>query len=257
MRNTKRLKYSLLLVLLTLAVVYATYQIAPEYSIIGYILLGMATLETFLTAHDTIVWRQIDIEKSLNYGSMPVAVVVAAKYLAFAIIIAAALLGVPKAAGAVPPVVQVAQKYVGQTETHGANRSPLIDRWNSRYAVPLGSAYCSTGVSAWLDESKATYPAYRGGRSRNFVVKGSIALPVKWFDVAGWILVFSRKGGGHVCVIESGSQVVQTIEPNTSPGVRGSQWNGGGIYRRVRDLKQLSSKYNVFRATHITPVRYV
>lgn len=240
---------------ITCGVVWITYEIFPQFSVFGFILLAVTTLETFVAFHDFFVWRDLDIVPMLKTHNMSVALVVAAKYIGFALVIAAALLAVPKAPGAT--VAEVARRYVGQTETHGANRSPVIDKWNMRYGVPLGSAYCATGTSDWLDESGAVFPKYRGGYSRGFVTKESLALPLKkWIDLTGWILVFARKGGGHVCVIENGSQKVNTIEANTSPGNSGSQWNGGGVYPRSRDLKQLSSNYNVFRATHVTPVRY-
>ena len=257
-RKFGRLQYTILLAFICAVSVWVTYQWFPEFSVFGFVLLGFSALEIFLAAHDAIVMRKTDTEGELAQGNVAVAVVVAARYIGFAIVAAAALMGVPKAAGAeIPPVVKVARQYLYQTETNGNNRSPSIDSANRAAGIPLGSPYCASMVSRWLRMSGAIYPAYRGGYSRAFVTKESLTLPLKhWQDLSGWLLVFKRNGGGHIGVIESGSVIVKTIEANTSSGERGSQWNGGGIFPRVRDLKKVSSPYNVFRATHVTPVRY-
>lgn len=257
-RGMKWAHYAITLAVFCTVVVAITYVWWPEFSVIGFVLIACASLEIFSKLNDQISNRAVSTDTELNRGNIAVAIVVVGRYLAFAIIIAAALLGVPKAAGAeMPPVVKVARQYLFQLETNGNNRSPFIDSCNREAGIPLGSPNCASTVSRWLRMSGAIYPTYRGGYSRAFVTKESLTLPLKnWIDLTGWLLVFRRNGGGHIGVIESGSVIVKTIEANTSSGESGSQWNGGGIFPRTRNLKQLSSPYNVFRATHVTPVRY-
>lgn len=257
-RGMKWAHYAITLAIICAVVVWVTYIWLPEFSVIGFVFIGGAALEIFTKLNDQISNRAVETDKELNMGNIAVAMVVVARYIALAIVVAAALMGVPKAAGAeMPPVVKIARQYLYQLETGGNNRSPFIDSCNREAGIPLGSPNCASTVSRWLRMSGAIYPTYRGGYSRAFVTKESLVLPLKsWIDLSGWLLVFRRNGGGHIGVIESGSMVVKTIEANTSSGERGSQWNGGGIFPRTRNLKQLSSPYNVFRATHVTPVRY-
>ena len=47
---------------------------------------------------------------------------------------------------------------------------------------------------------------------------------------------------GHTGIVESAAgETVTAIEGNTSPGSRGSQSDGGGVYRRTRDRKLVSA----------------
>jgi hypothetical protein len=65
----------------------------------------------------------------------------------------------------------------------------------------------------------------------------------RWHDAgqAGDLVIFGTPGtyhtGQHIGFVEKplGSGLYQTIEGNTSPDTRGSQNNGGGVYRRVRN----------------------
>lgn len=47
---------------------------------------------------------------------------------------------------------------------------------------------------------------------------------------------------GHTGIVESAAgETITVIEGNTSPGSKGSQSNGGGVYRRTRDRKLASA----------------
>jgi len=74
------------------------------------------------------------------------------------------------------------------------------------------------------------------------------------YGKSGDILVWIRKNGGHIGFIEKPVDrfTWRTIEANTSPGTAGSQYDGDGVWRRVRTYEP----FNTFRITHYVPVRY-
>lgn len=156
------------------------------------------------------------------------------------------------------PHVDTAKRYVGITETHGNNRSPVIDRWNRAVGVPLGSPYCASAVSAWLTSAHAQLPRMRSARARGFIsvraIEANRVLRGECTVEAGDIIIWQRAGGGHIGIAAerwSGSHG-KVIEANTSSGKRGSQWNGDGIWIRERRITPLTA----FRITHIVKVSY-
>ncbi len=258
----RKFAYSLLLLVLSVVTVYVTTWEAPEYSVLGFVILAITALEIAIHVHDHVVFTRLDIESELRQGNISVSIWLFGKYLAFAIILAAALLAVPKGIGqsipAEPTHIRVAASYVGSIEKPN-NRGPLMDRWNRAVHAPLGSPYCASFVSWCLSQSCAVAPTVRSASSRAFVTKQSIPIlsatpkQLQSFPIIVWI----RRGGGHVGFIRSEKKgILTTIEANTSSGSGGSQWNGGGVWQRRRNLKQIASPYNVFRATHITLVTY-
>lgn len=258
----KKFAYSLLLLLLSVVTVYITTWEFPEYSVLGFVILAITALEMAIHIHDKVVFTKLDIENELQEGNLSVGVWLFGKYLAFAIILAAALLAVPKGVGQPmlqePVHISVAAKYVGTQEQRG-NRGRLIDQWNKGVHAPLGSPYCASFVSWCLSQAAVAEPAVRSASSRAFVTKRSIPIlsATKHQLQAFPIIVWKRRGGGHVGFIRREKNGwITTIEANTSSGNRGSQWNGGGVWQRYRNLKQIASPYNVFRATHITMVNY-
>lgn len=144
--------------------------------------------------------------------------------------------------------LRIASSYVGLREL-SPNRHPVIDRWNTQVGAPLGSPYCASFVSFVLDSSTAKYPPIRTARSRAFVRYG---IPIDRADIrVGGIFVWIRKGGGHIGFVrgyyKSGWR---TIEANTSSGRYGSQYNGDGVWERIRYYEP----FNTFRITHYVPV---
>ncbi len=160
----------------------------------------------------------------------------------------------PVTAAMYPPHVELFLSWVGIVETR-PNRNWLCDSANTFCKVALGSSNCASITSYALHLSGAVYPPVRSARARAFITSESIALPTKKppADLCGWLLIFYRQGGGHIAVFVTNTE---TVEANTSSGEKGSQHNGDGVWRRKRDLKKLSSPFNVFRSTHLTPVRY-
>ncbi len=66
------------------------------------------------------------------------------------------------------------------------------------------------------------------------------------------LLIWLRRGGGHIGFVVRlrGEFEWETVEANTSSGY-GSQWNGDGIYKRIRKYEPFST----FRITHYVLLR--
>lgn len=156
-------------------------------------------------------------------------------------------------------VVTVARQYVGIRETNGNNRSPIIDKWNRSVGAPLGSPYCASAVSAWLNEAGATLPNIRSASSRLFI-RSAGAYDVKYVRHGlrkiqrGDVIVWKRAGGGHIGIASDDWKGLhgRVVEANTSaPHVAGSQWNGDGVWEKQRMITSTSA----FRITHVIATR--
>jgi len=246
--------YSLVLT----AVLVLTFYWFPEFSVLGFVTIALFALEVSSELFERLFQARLNVDEELLKENRAVSFVIGCRYIAYAIVIAAALIGVPKAIGADLPHVFIAKQYINHVEQRG-NRGYIIDGWNREAKNALGSPYCAAFVAHCLNSAGAIRPTYRGGYSRYYIDKTSVALPASiQGNLAGWLLVFKRKGGGHIGIITySNGNYSRTIEANTSgEGYAGSQYDGGGVFERTRNLRTLASPYNVFRATHITPVRY-
>lgn len=146
-------------------------------------------------------------------------------------------------------VIQIAESLVGQKETHGSNRSPLIDKMNSLTGVPLGSPWCASfnayiyheaGVprslgwplSAWSPSwvVRPTWTRAKGGKD---------PLPGAAFG----IYYQNLKRIGHTGLIESWGASVVTIEGNTGPSgsIGNADRDGDGSYKKRRLRSQIHS----------------
>lgn len=251
--------YRIVLSLLTVALLALTFYVLPEFSVLGFVAIALFALEFVTEQFDKIFMGDTDPDELIKNDPRAVAYVRGKRYIAYAIVIAAALLGVPKAIGHEATHVTLAQQYIGTREV-GENRGEFIDAINREARNPLGSPYCAAFVAHCLNSAGAISPTYRGGYSRSYIARGSVALPLNTErKLTGYLLVFARRGGGHIGIIakQTSADIATVYEANTSPeGGAGSQWNGGGIWQRTRNLRRLSSPYNVFRATHVVPVVY-
>jgi hypothetical protein len=146
---------------------------------------------------------------------------------------------------------KVALRWVGYREV-GKNRGYWVDEFNRKVGAPLGSPYCASFVY-WVLDSVRWQPRFKTAWSRTYVRAG---IPVWEVPDAGpeALLVWIRNGGGHIGFIvrSLGRYKWETVEANTSNGVSGSQWNGDGIYRRIREYEPFS----VFRITHVVMLRH-
>lgn len=156
------------------------------------------------------------------------------------------------------PHLDTARKYIG-TREHGNNRGPLVDLWNRFVRAALGSPYCASFVSWCLNAGNVRSPRTRTAWSRGFV--DANAIPISKilsgaFNIEpGDILIWRRSPNlGHMGFSSSYWQRAkgQTIEGNTSNGLSGSQWDGGGVYERARSI----NLYDHFRITHVVKVKY-
>lgn len=139
-------------------------------------------------------------------------------------------------------ILSVAVPLIGQTETQGANRSPIIDKMNRLTGVPLGSPYCAS-FNAWCySEAQAPGKWPKSAWSPDWVKNptwtaakgGKIPKPADTFGI--W---FPSKGRvAHTGMIESWGEVSAiTVEGNTSPSVEfgsAKDRDGDGIWRKRR-----------------------
>lgn len=149
-------------------------------------------------------------------------------------------------------VLSVARPLVGQTETHGSNRSPVIDKMNTLTGVALGSPYCAS-FNAWCyTQAGAPGKWTKSAWSPDWVKSptwrsssgGTTPKPADTFGI--W---FSNLGRvAHTGMIESwGTSSAVTVEANTSPSAEfggATDRDGDGIWRKRRLRSQIYSVRN-------------
>ena len=154
-----------------------------------------------------------------------------------------------------------ASKYVGIKE-EGNNRGAFVDMINRYVGNPLGAPYCAAFGYWNIKETNAIYPTVKSGLAVKYITNKSIkALAV----AKGYIKLDSNKSyigiyergktiHGHFIIVEKqiNNNTIQTIEANTSSGVKGSQDDGDGIYRRTRKIRY----QDYFKLVAFTEVKY-
>lgn len=141
-------------------------------------------------------------------------------------------------------LLRVASKYVGYNRFDDPLTGTIFGR---AYAELHGEAYAANGVpycdmyvTKCLREIGITDfdSAYVPGRIATARARGWLVLREK--AQPGDLVCFDWDGDGvadHIGIVEiKYSWSYQTIEGNTSGSWRGSQSNGGGVYRRVRSF---------------------
>ncbi len=153
--------------------------------------------------------------------------------------------------------VAIIERWLGQTEDKGANRSKLIDSMNRYVGNPYGSPYCAatpcfalkisgnavfkTGLARNL-RNKDTFTAWDVITGKRQIMKGDLLVWQKGETINGHAAVASENWNDA-----SG----ETYEGNTSSGENGSQSNGNGFWARFRSISPTS----YFRIKWITPLR--
>jgi len=147
-------------------------------------------------------------------------------------------------------IINNAQKYVGQTETDGFNRSPFIDKINEFAGVPVGSPYCASFVSyiLYISEIRAPISAW----SPDTTSKKNIPfLEINSADVFG--LYFPSKGRiahtGFIKEVKKNSAYILTTEANTSPNadeLGAKSREGDGFFNKLRNKKLMADTRNKF-----------
>ena len=153
--------------------------------------------------------------------------------------------------------VDIALAYEGHEEV-SYNSSPFIDHVLRKMKIPQKSSYCAAFVAFCLDSAQVKQPTTRSGMAQAYITKKSIpASKVLRREVtipAGSIVIWKRgtTPSGHAGFTTLSWSGVEgyTIEANTSSGLKGSQYNGDGIYQRKRSIQPAAA----FRITHFTIV---
>lgn len=158
-----------------------------------------------------------------------------------------------------PRHVQIMQSRVGIVEK-SRNSGPQIDQWLSSVGLRPGNPYCAACISHALKQAGVTSPKIMSGLAMSFRTKGSF----KATDVINGTktvlpgdLPIWQKGNsifGHIGVAERriDRRTIVTIEANTSSGLRGSQRDGNGVYRRTRKIEP----FNHFGIRYFTRPTY-
>lgn len=148
-------------------------------------------------------------------------------------------------------IVSMLLKDVGQRETNGKNRSPLIDSICKFFGLPMGQPYCigwvvhrvdgycaAKGLKNPLPKTMSTQEFYRRTPAAYKKPKGVKASKA---DV-GIQQQYADANRGHAYVLTDDEGVYQpTVEANTNPA--GSR-DGDGIYENSRSQAgDLSKKY--------------
>lgn len=139
--------------------------------------------------------------------------------------------------------LRIARSHIGEKETRGKNRSPIIDLLCKRGGVDLGSPYCLLGATACLDDACKELglknPVGVKAGTQSFFSKTPKAYQ-RNSAKQGMIGIFqnrSDRAHGHavICTEDEDSDFeFSTIEYNTDPS--GGR-DGDGVYKRVRHAK--------------------
>jgi hypothetical protein len=146
-------------------------------------------------------------------------------------------------------VIAEASSLMGLKETHGRNRSPVIDKMNLFANANLGDPWCAS-FNAWVYHlaeipkfAKSDWsPAWVQNLSWTRISGGDITKSGVPFGI-----YFQNKGRvAHTGLIEKWGDAVVTLEGNTGPtGVVGeADRNGDGSYRKRRLKSQIYSVRN-------------
>ena len=126
--------------------------------------------------------------------------------------------------------------------------------------IPQKSSYCAAFVAYCLDSAQVKQPSIRSGMAQAYITRQSISagkvLRGEVTIPTGSIVIWKRgtTPSGHAGFTTLPWKGVEgyTIEANTSSGLKGSQYNGDGIYQRRRSIQPGAA----FRITHFTIVSY-
>lgn len=134
------------------------------------------------------------------------------------------------------PVIKIAEADIGYTESPPNSNKTKYGAW---YGLD-GQPWCMMAVQYWFDKAGMPLPCKTA----------SCSTLERWYrqnqphcvhDTAkpGDIVIYDF---GHTGIVEKvEGAMITAIEGNTSPGNKGSQNNGGGVYRRERPLSTVSA----------------
>lgn len=161
-----------------------------------------------------------------------------------------------------PAHLDTALSYIGTTD-RGDNTGPDVDRFLASTNLNPGYAWCAAFVSYCLTGAvpSVASPQVRSALARDFKVPGahisaSHVLRTGKELSPGTIVGWQRGNGpyGHLGLVKQWKGASgTTVEGNTTaPGKQGSEFNGGGVWVKQRDIVPS----NHFRITWFTKVEY-
>lgn len=150
------------------------------------------------------------------------------------------------------------QPYHGMVE-QGRNRGPFIDTCNRWARVPLGSPYCaSCGGYIVAHRLALATPPRVPARARAWITANAVDAKDVWLGKATvpvpCLVIWVRKGGGHLGILVSAVDGLRCFEFNTSPDRSGSQWDGKWSGWKRRTVRKHCSPLNAYRITHFVPL---
>ena len=122
-------------------------------------------------------------------------------------------------------------------EEGGANRGSWVARFLKSVGLGVGYPWCAAAMD-WACDVSGVWSG-NSGAVRHWVSRAKDAQRLRSTPQRGRACYRLNPGGmtGHigivVAVLVDGR--IESLEGNTSPGVKGSQRDGDGLYRRVRD----------------------
>ncbi|TXH09394.1 MAG: CHAP domain-containing protein [Spirochaetes bacterium] len=140
-------------------------------------------------------------------------------------------------------LIRVAEKFVGEKETKGKNRSPLIDQIITDQNGTLGSPYCMYGmqhvIKLTCEYMGLKNPMPKGGGTQSVWAKIPWLYKSKTEPLKGDLIFFQSRGDksrGHVGLVTEvlPNGKLLCVEWNTNAkGVR----DGDGVWTKERSLK--------------------
>ena len=161
----------------------------------------------------------------------------------------------------IPPHVAIARSFLYVREKQ-QNRCKEYDEWNKFVGNPAGSPTCAAFVSSVLNKAGVKAPNIKTGLARNFWNKGYKTYSAK--DVLsgkkkvkiGHLPIWARGNGinGHIGIADENWQGKSghTIEANTPGNGKGKQYEGDGVYRKMRTIQP----YSFYRIIGFSEVQY-
>lgn len=144
---------------------------------------------------------------------------------------------------------EIAEGEVGVTELTGNNDGPRVGAYLRAVGLPEGYPYCAAGISWCYLEAAKFY-----GKTKSFIPFPMTAGSQKvydhaikygkksdsWEPVHGDFFIWRNKNSytGHIGIVDSimTKGWITTVEFNTSSSNSGDQRDGGGVWRKKRNL---------------------
>jgi hypothetical protein len=157
------------------------------------------------------------------------------------------------------PHVDTALTYVGTMEATGHNDGPVVEKFLHSVGRHKGDSWCAAFASYCMQAAHVKAPTLKSGMAQAYFNKKSIktndVLIGKKKITKGYLVIWKHGNtmSGHIGIVTGDwtNKSGPTVEGNTS-GPTGSQWDGGGVYKKIRYLQPA----NAFRIIGFSEVTY-